>query len=169
MGMPQKTTGRKGDVTFMSYVEESLLPNESIVAQTTLHPIIFMRSVWWALLSLLVLLTDALLNTTALNKIAVGFATIAVLGTISALVRYLTAEFAVTDKRVMMKVGWLRRRSLEINLEKVESVTVNQGVFGRLFGYGTLRVRGTGSTDEYFWGIAQPLAFRQSIQQLATA
>ena len=83
--------------------------------------------------------------------------------------RYLTAEFAVTSKRVMVKDGFLRRRSLELNLTKVESVAVNQSLVRQLLGYGTLRVRGTGTTNETFRGITGAMEFRRQLQQIATA
>jgi uncharacterized membrane protein YdbT with pleckstrin-like domain len=96
-----------------------------------------------------------------------SFTTVAVAGAIVRVVLYTTTEFAVTNKRVIAKVGFLHRRSLEVNLDKIESVTVNQSLTGRLLGFGTLRVRGTGSTDEFLGGIARVMAFREQIQQLA--
>jgi uncharacterized membrane protein YdbT with pleckstrin-like domain len=90
------------------------------------------------------------------------------LGVIVALfqvVHYKTAEFAVTDKRVLMKTGVLRRRSLEINLAKIESVAVDQGILGRILGYGTIIVRGTGGTQEPFRRIADPMGFRRHVQE----
>jgi membrane protein YdbS with pleckstrin-like domain len=170
----------------MSYIQQSLLPQESIVATTTLHPIIFWKPLRNAVLTLLVvgfghwaavgLFNDpaaspeahAFLQTWVVGAVAGLLALVTVTGALLRLTLYATAEFGVTNKRVMAKVGILRRRSLEINLEKVESVTVNQSLLGRLLGYGTLRVRGTGSTDEILWGIAHAMQFRQHIQQLAT-
>ena len=174
----------------MSYIEQSLLPRESIVATTKLHPIIFWKPVRNALLSLLVLWAGhsaALLGliNAALAELSIGvglgapigqalayvaglLAVVAVAGAFVRVVLYTTTEFAVTNKRVIAKCGFLRRRSLEVNLDKIESVTVNQSFTGRLLGFGTLRVRGTGSTDEYLWGIARVMEFRTQIQQLAT-
>ena len=174
----------------MSYIEQSLLPQESIVATTKLHPIIFGKPVRNALCSVLILWAGhsaALLGliNTALAALSIGvglgaqigqalafvaglLAVVAVAGAIVRVVLYTTTEFAVTNKRVIAKFGFLRRRSLEVNLDKIESVTVNQSFTGRLLGFGTLRVRGTGSTDEFFGGIARVMEFRAQIQQLAT-
>jgi uncharacterized membrane protein YdbT with pleckstrin-like domain len=174
----------------MSYIEQSLLPQESIVATTKLHPIIFRKPVRNALCSVLILwaghsaallgLIDAAL---AEHRIGVGLgaqigqalafmagllAVVAVAGAIVRVGLYTTTEFAVTNKRVIAKFGFLRRRSLEVNLDKIESVTVSQSLTGRLLGFGTLRVRGTGSTDEVFGSIARVMEFRAQIQQLAT-
>jgi uncharacterized membrane protein YdbT with pleckstrin-like domain len=146
----------------MSYVEESLLPQESIVAATKLHPIIFWKPVALVLLSILSAFD-------AKSGAPLGLLLLAALATIGPFIRYKTSEFAVTNKRVIVKDGFLRRRSLELNLSKIESVAVNQGLVGRLFGYGTLRVRGTGSTNERFRGIAHALEFRHELQLIATA
>ena len=75
-----------------------------------------------------------------------------------------TAEFAVTNKRVLMKCGFINRRSVEIMLTKVESITVNQGILGRVLDFGTIIVGGTGGTKDPFHNIAAPLKFRQKIQ-----
>ena len=81
------------------------------------------------------------------------------------LVEYRTSEFAVTNKRLIMKVGWVARRVLELNLHKIESVNVDQSLLGRLLGYGTITVIGTGGTRETFDRIAHPLVFRKAFQQ----
>lgn len=78
---------------------------------------------------------------------------------------YATSEFAVTNKRVIMKMGWISRRVLELNLHKIESVNVDQSLLGRLLGYGTITVIGTGGTRETFERIAHPLAFRKAFQE----
>jgi uncharacterized membrane protein YdbT with pleckstrin-like domain len=84
------------------------------------------------------------------------------------LIEYWTSEFAVTNKRVIMKVGWVARRVLELNLHKIESVNVDQPLLGRLLGYGTITVIGTGGTRETFDRIAHPLVFRKAFQEQET-
>lgn len=81
------------------------------------------------------------------------------------LIDYRTSEFAVTNKRVIMKMGWISRRVLELNLHKIESVNVGQSLLGRLLGYGTITVIGTGGTRETFDRIAHPFAFRKAFQE----
>lgn len=78
-------------------------------------------------------------------------------------------EFALTNKRVIIKEGLLSRRSLEMGIGKVESVAVDQSILGRIFGYGTLIIRGTGGTNEPFYKIANPMEFRRKFQDLANA
>jgi uncharacterized membrane protein YdbT with pleckstrin-like domain len=75
---------------------------------------------------------------------------------------YTSSVFAITNKRVLIKVGFVRRRSLEILLSKVESIGVVQSIRGRIFNYGSITVVGTGGTGEPFAGIANPLEFRRA-------
>jgi uncharacterized membrane protein YdbT with pleckstrin-like domain len=88
-----------------------------------------------------------------------------ILAFIDALIRFVTTEFAVTDKRVIGKVGLIRRESVEILLGKVEGIRISQGILGRLFGFGTIGISGTGTSQIEFKGIAAPLECRRAIQQ----
>jgi uncharacterized membrane protein YdbT with pleckstrin-like domain len=74
------------------------------------------------------------------------------------------SEYAVTNKRVIMKSGVLNTRSLELLLGKVEGITVNQGLGGKLLGYGQIVITGTGGTKELFSGIQSPFDFRRAVQ-----
>ena len=82
----------------------------------------------------------------------------------AAWVRQWASEFAVTDRRVIIKVGFISRRTIEINMSKVESDRGQPGHSGRLFNYGTILVIGTGGTKEPFALINDPLAFRRAVQ-----
>ena len=75
-----------------------------------------------------------------------------------------TSEFAITNRRVIVKTGLLARRTIEINISRVESVQVDQDIFGRLFNYGAITVIGTGGTKEPFTMIENPQAFRRMVQ-----
>jgi uncharacterized membrane protein YdbT with pleckstrin-like domain len=75
-----------------------------------------------------------------------------------------SSEFAVTNKRVIIKLGVLNTRSIELLLPKIEGIEVTQSLSGRLFGYGEIIVTGSGGTREPFEGIQGPLDFRQAVQ-----
>jgi hypothetical protein len=77
-----------------------------------------------------------------------------------------TTELAVTNRRVIAKVGLVSRKTSEILLNKVESVEVQQGILGRLLNYGTVTVRGTGGGSAPAVAIADPLRFRQEVQRM---
>jgi len=75
-------------------------------------------------------------------------------------------EIAITNKRIIIKLGWLQRRTLEMNLGKVESVNVDQSVLRRLLDYGSITITGAGGTRELFHNIERPLEFRKAFQAL---
>ena len=79
-----------------------------------------------------------------------------------AYVRYKSTELAVTTKRVIVKHGFISRQTIEINLSKIESIRVDQGIFGRLFDFGTLVISGTGASHAPLAGIAEPMVFRKA-------
>ncbi|HLB87563.1 MAG TPA: PH domain-containing protein [Terriglobales bacterium] len=81
----------------------------------------------------------------------------------------LRAEFGVTNKRVLAKVGTVSCRSMEILLTKVEGMSVNQGILGRILGYGAIVVNGTGGTKERFGMVAEPFDFRKRVQEQVAA
>lgn len=119
----------------MSYVDDNLLKNEKVVHRSHLHWGIYFH--WKAFLTLF----------------------------IQPFIARRTSEFAVTNRRVIIKVGLFERRTLELNLSKIESIGIEQGFWGRLFGFGSIEVIGTGGTKEIFHRIAAPLEFRPAVQQ----
>ena len=146
----------------MSYIEKHLLPSETVAFRTRLH---------WKLYFLPVLLTVVLLIPLTVLALQSTIQWLAALplasGLIALAVPYVkrrNSEFAVTNKRVIIKLGVLTTRSVEVLLPKIESITVTQSLVGRMFGYGEIVVIGTGGTEEPFAGIQAPLDFRQAIQ-----
>jgi len=78
-----------------------------------------------------------------------------------------TDEFAITNKRVIIKTGLISRKTFEMNHSKIESVNVDQGILGRILGYGTIRIVGSGGTKEVFPNISNPLKFRKKFQEMS--
>ena len=143
----------------MSYIDTNLLAGEQVVYRARLHPIVFAPGTAVVLLGILIALLYA-------QSIGLVVGVIGVVMGAIALVRYNTSEFAVTNRRVIIKVGALGRRSLELELNRVEGIDVDQSAFGRLFDYGTIGVRGIGGTEESFPAIAAPLEFRKHVQEM---
>ncbi len=81
---------------------------------------------------------------------------------IQAWIRYRTTELAVTTRRVIVKFGLIRRSTVEININKVESIQVDQDILGRLFNHGTLIIAGAGNPQAPISGISDPMAFRRA-------
>lgn len=80
---------------------------------------------------------------------------------LAAFIRYKTTELAITNKRVIAKFGFISRRTIELNINKVESIQVSQGILGRIFNYGSLVISGTGNPQAPIPGISNPLNFRR--------
>jgi uncharacterized membrane protein YdbT with pleckstrin-like domain len=99
----------------------------------------------------------------ALWIVSAIFALLALSSALRAFIRRATTELAITDHRVIYKTGLLARHTLEMNRSKVESVDVDQTIPGRIFGYGTIIVRGTGGSLEPIRQIVDPLSFRSHL------
>jgi len=150
----------------MSYVDDQLLPGERVQYRAHLHKLIYAWPGLFAagMAALAVWAFSQGIAWAGLLAIAVGFVPLLI-----AHIKYTSSEFAVTDKRVIIKVGWIRRRTLETMLGKVEGIGVEQGFIGRVLGFGTITVTGTGGTKEPFPNIARPLEFRRQVQGQVSA
>jgi uncharacterized membrane protein YdbT with pleckstrin-like domain len=82
-------------------------------------------------------------------------------------IRYKTTEFAVTDRRIIAKTGLISRSTVELFLDKVEALHVDQSVPGRMLDFGTITIRGTGTTLEPIRNISAPLELRKQFMQAA--
>ena len=150
----------------MGYVERHLLPDERVLYKTRLHWVLYLKA-------LLVTLAGLVL-TVVLKQFAepwwawyVG-AVVAVAGALWWLVRWIelrTSEFAVTSMRLIFKVGLVARYTTELLLSKVESISVTQGLLGRMLNFGNLTVTGTGGAREVFAGVHDPVGFRNEVQR----
>jgi uncharacterized membrane protein YdbT with pleckstrin-like domain len=152
----------------MRYVRRVLQPGETVVYATRLHWLIYVRAVVLAVIAVAVAITTSYVVdkpniNLALWIVAAIFALLALSSALRAFIRRATTELAVTDHRVIYKTGLLARHTLEMNRSKVESVDVDQTIPGRIFGYGTIIVRGTGGSLEPIRQIAEPLSFRSHI------
>ena len=119
-----------------SYVNKHLIKDESVAFETKLHWITF-----FTLRSLFTL------------SLAFWFD------------RWLS-EFVITDRRIIIKTGFIARNTFEMNLSKIESVNVDQSVMGRIFNFGSMTIIGSGGTKETFHRISKPLKFRKAFQEL---
>jgi hypothetical protein len=125
----------------MPYVEQNLLPGEQVMYCGEVH---------WAVFILGIIL---------LPLFGIGL-----LFLLAAYIEKRTTELAVTNQRVIIKKGLISRKTIEMNIAKVENIQVDQNIFGRILNYGTVTVVGTGGTREPFRCIADPLAFRKAVQ-----
>ena len=151
----------------MKYVEQVLQPGEKVIYATSLHWLVYLRAILLLILALIALAASSAVPEPALAlglKAAAALIGLwALVSGLGAVIRRSTTELAVTDRRVIFKTGVFQRHSMEMNLSKVETVGVNQSILGRLLGYGTVIVRGTGGSFEPVAFIGDPLTFRSTI------
>lgn len=148
----------------MSYVDENLIPGEQVLHKSHLHWIVYVPSLLFA--ALLLGLSAFALYSPDLTKKDVAWVLLALapLPIVKTYVISRNSEFAVTDKRVLLKTGVIRRHTFETLVTQVENIGVEQSVLGRMLDYGTITVTGTGATKETFAQIAAPLEFRRQVQ-----
>jgi uncharacterized membrane protein YdbT with pleckstrin-like domain len=160
----------------LSYAEKHLIAGETVQYETRLHWIVMVGHALIAAIlalvgaALLVVPASSLNRGTASFSGALRWAGLAclLLGAIIfgiGLVRRNATEMAVTNKRVIVKTGLADRRTIELLLQRIESIAVEEPAMGRVLGYGTVIVRGTGGTPEVFSQIARPLEFREQVQR----
>ena len=158
----------------MSYAEKHLIAGETVQYETRLHWVVMaghaLIAAILALVGTALLLTPASSAITASSSGGLRWAGIASLlvGAIFfgiGLVLRNATEMAVTNKRVIVKTGLAERRTIELLLQRIESIAVEEPAMGRVLGYGTVIVRGTGGTPEVFQQIARPLEFREQVQR----
>jgi len=157
-----------------SFVKSHLSADEKVVFQTRLHWIIFVAPavllLIFGLAGIGLLVASSSDSTDREHRpifalLAGLLLSTSVLVVISAIVRYLTTEYAVTSRRIIVKKGFLYRRSIETLLTKIESVNVDQGILDRILGSGTLITVGTGGTHDPIKSMDKPLEFRRRMEE----
>lgn len=127
----------------MAYIDESLSAGEEISALFKLHWVTHIPMVLWLLL-----------------VITFPFA-------IYEYLRLRHTEQGVTNKRVVFKTGIISRKSEEMKLGSIETVEIDQGILGRILGYGNVRVTGRGTSDVLFRSVADPMAVKRAIESIS--
>jgi hypothetical protein len=147
-----------------AYTAATLQPDERPLHQTHIHWIALSGAVIGAVLCLIVIVPIAMFASWRGFYWAWLLLVIPIGIVLSAAVTIKTSELVITDRRVLIKVGFIQRHTFEMFISKIESVGVFQSMLGRLLNYGTVEIRGTGGSSESFATIAAPLPFRDAIQ-----
>ena len=129
-----------------SYIEGALIKDEKVIYTGNIS--------LWSLAPLIVL-----------GLLTVAFFGLGLIFWIMAFIRYKTTELAFTNKRVIAKFGFISRQTIELNISKMESIQVNQGILGRIFNYGTLVISGAGNPQAPIPGISDPMSFRRAFME----
>ncbi len=129
----------------MSYIDQSLIEGEQIIHRG--------RVAWWSAFWLIFLGLITLV-------VVVGIVFL-----VWAWIRVRSTEIAITNKRIIAKFGFIKRHTVEINLDKVEALRVEQGVWGRMLNFGTIYISGAGTSVAPIPDIADPLVFRRKFME----
>ena len=153
-----------------SYVRTVLQPGETVRYQGSVHWILYLTAILWALLGLVLIgIAPALpsfpnFNTRLMDIVGVVICfLIAASKFVRAWFKRWTTQIVVTDRRVLYIRGFIKRHTIEINMDKIESVDVDQTVLGRFLNFGDVQLHGTGTTWELLRDVDRPLALRNEI------
>jgi len=151
----------------MTFIEKNLANNEKIVYRAQLHWWIYGKSVFLLILGLIIIMFGANSGFNSAEREGVKvlgglLILVSLIGLINAYVSASSSEFAVTNRRIMMKTGVAKRRLIELQLNRSEGLVIDQGIIGRIFNYGTIAVR-TGGMVENFSPVADPYEFKRQI------
>jgi len=149
------------------YIDDILQPGEKVLYSTNAHWIFYLPAIAaWILAVVLFFLARATVTESIVLLCLSASAVVAIAAlywTFKAWFHRWTTETDVTNLRVVHKTGFIKRRTFEMSLDKVESVDVDQSILGRLLNYGNVTVRGVGEGAETITTIASPLDFRNHI------
>lgn len=160
----------------MSYIESHSAPGETVIYETRLHWIVMLKQSFLGCLLLglpgafllyyaATLTGDHHKTVQTLEEVGAALLLCCVVVVLWGMMQRNAMEMALTNRRVVIKTGVVSRSTTEMLLSKVESIQVVEPALGRMLGYGTIRVIGTGGTTEPFDQIQNPLEFRRQVQQ----
>jgi len=165
-GGPARSVSCLARRPLMSYVQKVLQPGEKIVHTASIHWFVY----WPGALTLVLAIVVYSFGHNSSSGMATFWHFVAAALAIVALVllfrewfTWWTTEIAVTDRRIIYKEGFISRNTVEMHMDKVESVDVDQSVMGRILDYGDVIVKGTGTGFEPLKRIAAPLELRNHI------
>jgi uncharacterized membrane protein YdbT with pleckstrin-like domain len=148
----------------MSYVQRVLQPGEQVRHISSIHWIVYWPGVAVALLAVVAYwFSETRLLTGFWRYTTYALALVAVVLLIQQWFQWWVTEIAVTNRRVIYKKGLIRRQTNEMNMDKVESVRIDQSILGRMLDYGNVTILGTGEGFETLRTIASPIELRNSI------
>lgn len=143
------------------YFDNNLLKEEKILFRTRKHVIIFLMPIFWTLIYLFFWLNP----NEYIHMIAFIPAILMFLSWGNEGLNYMTSDFVVTNKRILMKEGFFFRHINETRLSTIANVTVNQSLLGQLLDYGTVWINTFGGESDPFMQISHPNLFKKSLQQ----
>lgn len=145
----------------MGYLEKNLNDGEVIIYRANISWAIFFRV--FVLLSFLIWLSSKIHAIVVFLMVVISFIVV-----FRIIITIVTTEYALTDRRLIGKKGFIKRRTMEFLLRQIESVTISQPLDGRIFGFGTVMVTGSGGSSEHFHSISFPFDFQKQVNNQIT-
>ena len=143
-----------------SYVEKSLLEGEKILYKTHRHWIVYAWPIAWVIITLMVLKEYKYMGNIAIFPLI-----IAIITGVDATLDYMFSEIALTNMRILIKLGFIARTSMETGIQNIASIRIDQSIIGRMLDYGTVLINDVGSTQTPFKRIANPYGFHRAVQR----
>ena len=150
----------------MSYYEKVIQPGETILYNKKIHWIVYLPAILLFIAGVLIgVAVGAHINDGARYFFSLGgfFIGASLFFMVRAWIMRMATEIVVTDKRIILKMGFIQRNTMEMNMDKVETVDVAQSILGRIMDYGTVIIRGVGSSYEPLKNVTSPLELRNVI------
>ncbi len=141
----------------MGYIEKTLIEGETIIHKVRIHWIIFVIPILLLLISLVLMYFYF--------EIGAILSLLSLIFLFARIIRYYSSQYILTNKRLLVKIGFIRITTTEIMLHKVETIKVIQNLIGKIFNYGTVIIIGSGGSKESFQLIPNPLEFRKMAQE----
>ena len=158
----------------MGYAEKNLAPGETVLYRARYHWVFYRFPVIVVILAAALAIAASSTRSAQAWKevgrplmwLAGGFVVIALAAWVLLRIRSRFDEFVVTSRRVIRKVGTFAREIQQAPIEKIQDVTVEQGVLGRMLGYGTVIVETASEKGMLVFPlIARPDGFRNHISR----
>lgn len=151
----------------MSYIKSTIINGEEIINESRMSKWFFAKDI--AISIIMIIVGILFLNVQHRTNSQVLVSGICLVGALVMLINvyitYISTELAFTNKRVIAKVGFIRRDTIEINIQKVEAIQVHQGLLGRILNFGTIIISGAGNPQAPIRGIAEPINFRTKFME----
>jgi uncharacterized membrane protein YdbT with pleckstrin-like domain len=144
----------------MSYIDQTILPDETILYRTKKHYIVFLQPALWSIGALILFFNAS----PYVMYSGTVFALIAAFFWIITFLNFSVSEFAITNKRIIMREGFFVKHTNETRLSTIANVGVDQSIFGQILGYGIVTIKTYGGDDDPFSDIPNPFVFKKQLQ-----
>jgi uncharacterized membrane protein YdbT with pleckstrin-like domain len=135
--------------------EASTAPADGVTYEARLHWILFAPPLAFFVGGLVFIIFNPLA--------AIAFLCLSIVGMVAAYWKLLTTRIVITHRRVIYRTGYIARRTVEMNKDKIESIDINQSILGRLLDFGSIKVKGTGGGIEAIPNVSSPFALREHV------